>query len=534
MEAVIEDSGLSKTVVPSEAKLVDNSQGTTFRPDLGIIVVLRSEFKGVCLAFEDAAGSAYFEPVDANVRTHLYYRSKSRLHGFHIALCLTDVQGASEIPDAVSHLSKHFGVHTIVLIGVSGTLNSKDLGIGHVVVADSVVDSTYRSALVDDVDGHARFLPGGRYWTGDDKLVQLVRQFELRHESDYKHWSSECTNKRLQMFHNADLGPLEPHFRIPIALHVGPISAGVSVIKGSAPKQQIQGTSKTLLAVDTESHAFADQMQKLTRNAEYEHVKFLVIRGISDPADESKEVLDKQKLSYTSRFVIEGEGRFPPFQIEAAYNAGALLIQLIKKGIVPSLTNQLVDEFDESEKRFEEAKRFHEMVKTRAIDVLGELASSISADHVFATNKDSSKALVYKRGETSARRSIADFEHAIEEVLQPAELVAVRTRILDLVKETVMARPKAFSVSVKLQTPTQVQRKRSKPTHVALPTLISKSETFSSEVEEDDVISLEGSAKRGRASSKAKDEVDPEDSPKVQRKLQSKKGKKRKSKEGKH
>lgn len=83
-----------------------------FRPDLGVIVVLPSELKGVQLAFEDASSEGIFELEPKHHHTHIYYRTKARVHGFHVVLCMTDVQGGSEIPDAVRRLTEHYGVHS--------------------------------------------------------------------------------------------------------------------------------------------------------------------------------------------------------------------------------------------------------------------------------------------------------------------------------------------------------------------------------------------------------------------------------------
>ena len=452
---------------------VDNLSGDgPFRPDLGIIVVLPSELKGVQLAFADVAGDDAFiiEPKYHN--THIYYRTKIRVHGFHVVLCLTDEQGGSEIPAAVRRLTEHYNVLSVVLIGVSGSLNSKDLGIGHVVIGDSIVDYSYRSAAVDAADDiHQRFVPGGRYWSADDQLVQSIRQFELRSPESYKSWSSSCSLERGQMLSDAeDMGPLAKHFVLPVALHVGPIAAGVSIVKGTIPKEALRGIGKTLQAVDTESHAFADQMRKLVRDPSFSHIHFLIIRAISDPADQSKELLDKHPLNSDHRVVHLSEGgRFPPFQIAAAFNAGSLLLRFIENGLFPSATNQLVEEFRDAKEKFESAKRTLDDVKAQAATVLGGIAKSVGQDHVYTLDKDENFALVYMEKEKRSRTRIADYQKAIAHVLKAKKYDAVRTQVSDAVKSILEERPTQPDVSVKLATASEVRRKRQKPDHVALP-----------------------------------------------------------------
>lgn len=476
-----------------EGKLVSQIDNGPFRPDLGIIVVLRSEWIGVKEAFTEAAGDKdFFKPDENDTLTHLYFRSKIRIHGFHVVVCLTDEQGSSEIPEAVSRLTKHYGVFSVVLIGVSGSLNSKDLGIGHVVVADSVVDYAYRSSLKNSGDSqHFRFNPGGRYWSSNDQLVQRIRHFELANESSYREWATHCTKLRKEMI--CEGNALENLLGLPVACHVGPVAAGVSVVKGSIPKESIQNIGKTLLAVDTESHALADQMKKLVRDHDFSHVQFLILRAISDPADDTKDAFDKCQTNPASKFVIlSEEGRFPHFQIGAAYNAASFLVELIKNKAIPSYTNQLVEKYQAAVIEFDRAKSALEHVKNEASDILGRIACDLDCDHIYALNKDKTTALMFKKEKTVPRSSVTDFREAIEEVLSSNQ----QKKVTQAVNDRVNGRPKKECVSVKLKSRTQVNRMRKQPTLVDLPESVSDGMIL--KTENSDISVLD--SKRGRES----------------------------------
>lgn len=301
--------------------------------DIGIIVVLKSEYQGVRLAFEkinqnskeesDTAGTqdgsegsfVWPDPDDppsgGSADTHVYFRLVCR--GLKVVVCLADEQGQHQMSPAVERLTKHYSVRVLVLLGVSGAL-STDLNVGDVVVADAVDWYTHRGAYVD-ADGAPLLRFGGRPTVPTDCLLQRVRQFDIRHETAYLQWQNMCAEES-----EPALKPL---------LHVGQVASGETVVKSNQFKTKLKDErGRHLLAVDTESGGFMEAVKQRQRDQGQQHLQCFVIRGISDMADDTKATEEKKLNVKRDEF-----GQFrAPNQALAAYNATLLLCAFIEAG----------------------------------------------------------------------------------------------------------------------------------------------------------------------------------------------------------
>jgi len=172
----------------------------------------------------------------------------------------------------------------IVLLGIAGGLNT-DVSLGDVIVADEINHFLRDSKSVPDGDGY-KYRFSGEHWKTPIDLVNYVKHYpNISHQ--YALWQDQATKYQELHLKNIPSGKREFVSDAP-NLVVGHIASGDTVGAAQAYTQELHGIDRKFIALEMEAAGVASAAY----NREHP-VPVLVIRGISDLADERKSELDK-------------------------------------------------------------------------------------------------------------------------------------------------------------------------------------------------------------------------------------------------
>lgn len=184
-------------------------------------------------------------------------------------------------------LVHEFGVQLLVVVGICGAL-SKDLALGDVVIPN-VVDlySVGAKAVPEGTDKHKLVLAGEPFRTPRvlaEAVADLKRRPELR--STYDAWAASAGSRR------RSLGLVHPAIRKfladPPGVHQGHLASGNDVVAAAAYGEWLRtARDRSYLAVEMEAGGIANAAHRRLAP-----VPVLVLRGVSDFADERKVELD--------------------------------------------------------------------------------------------------------------------------------------------------------------------------------------------------------------------------------------------------
>ncbi|MER8490237.1 hypothetical protein NKH53_18410 [Mesorhizobium australicum] len=267
-----------------------------------------------CPMHEEASELQTFFPLENDLTEEfgfLCYRSK--LGAYDIIVASQDDQGVSTTSATIRAVKRLMTPHLVVCVGIAGSL-SDDVALGDVAFSQEIIDITENQKVQD---GKTEFRP--RYFgsnMGLDKRVGLSAVHPKLIEF-YSAWQAACTA-------NFDIEcatlPAELKSRsTPVAVR-GPIVCG-PVIADKKLKTRLKSVNRKALAIETEASGAYHAIDR------GERTEVLVIRGISDHADDTKKVTE-----------ISGK---QAFRRVAAHNAASFLaMNLLHNSLVEHALSQ--------------------------------------------------------------------------------------------------------------------------------------------------------------------------------------------------
>jgi nucleoside phosphorylase/5'-deoxynucleotidase YfbR-like HD superfamily hydrolase len=181
---------------------------------------------------------------------------------------------------------EHYTPNILVNLGISGTL-SNDVGLADVVIA-TLADLYEEGGAIIDINGGPHLLPSGiPIPTGYFK--ENVEHFPYQFRANYRRWQAACNSACQRVIGSLITAIPRSLLNSPNKLHTGHVACGSIVVKGEAWKNSLLSKDRRYLAVDMESAAIA--FAQASRDFQ-NRTRILVIRGISDPADNRKKELD--------------------------------------------------------------------------------------------------------------------------------------------------------------------------------------------------------------------------------------------------
>lgn len=274
--------------------------------DVGLIIPLREEF--------DCARQVFaFGPQQREEGSYLYPFSVpgSELRG--IAVVLYDMGAAISGVTAAGLLSR-FDLPLLALMGIAGALDG-DLRLGDAVVARAVDPYFHRAKARPDAAGDGfEFDSGGTAWRAGRDLVRFADNFRYRASDpdEFAGWQARGEERRK----TAGLPGDGIYSRGRPDYLVAPVASGEIVSAAAGFSRWLRTHHRECAAIEMEAGGVAQ--------AVFEHggADMIIVRGISDFADERKSELDA-----AGGPAAAGHGAWREY---AASNAADLLATLLR------------------------------------------------------------------------------------------------------------------------------------------------------------------------------------------------------------
>ncbi len=263
--------------------------------DIGLIIPLKEEFKYI----------HEMVPIRETIPYEGTFFYRLEVGDANLVACIIGEMGPLPAAQAVSRMLMFAKVKLLVLIGVAGSLDDEVM-IGDVVIADEINEFLAKSKVVPSADGFA-FRYSGRHSKLTYAFREAVTHFDVSGGAALAEWHEQAKVD----FEATPKTAAAPITRIPAEIHLGPIASGDIVASARAFVAELKSIDRKFVALDMEAAGVAK-----TAADRIEPVPVLVLRGISDFADEAKKLLDSHGGGAWRRYAIR--------------NALRLLLSLLK------------------------------------------------------------------------------------------------------------------------------------------------------------------------------------------------------------
>ena len=241
--------------------------------DVGVVIALPEEFRYV-VELSPQLGSISYEG------SHFY---RLELATASAVCCLAGQMGTLPALDATNRLLRFADVKLLVLLGLAGALDNC-VEVGDVVVAEEVNDFQASSKAQSTEDGY-EVSYSGRHWSQEFAIREAVRHFEHACPDGFRKWQTQVEKD----FAKLTVPNRDSVCSLPATLHIGPIASGNIVAASSAFADEVRRINRKFLAIDMEAAGVT-----FAATERVHRVPWLVVRGISDRADENKTILDEK------------------------------------------------------------------------------------------------------------------------------------------------------------------------------------------------------------------------------------------------
>jgi nucleoside phosphorylase len=267
--------------------------------DIGIIIALKEEFREF---FKHLSNPESFKDEETGVTDYLFFPEKAQ--NCKCAATFVGDMGPEKAALATDRFIQRRQPKTIVMLGIAGGM-SKDVKLGDVVVVKTANNYLHKGKAITDGESFT-FEMGGDPYSCSNDLVRAVQDLEFAHASLFQEWQQEAKNRKDQ----DSLSQLEiPQFVEGAIASSSVVGASETFVKW------LKQANRKYLAIEMEAAGML--------TAVYSHAdpkKTLILRGISDLADERKKELDAVGKGAIRRYAMN--------------NAISLLWKLIEAGVL--------------------------------------------------------------------------------------------------------------------------------------------------------------------------------------------------------
>ena len=268
--------------------------------DYLIVIPLDEEFRYVREVIQDALAGGHVQAK--TIGPHLYALTQLPTGAAHASAVVLSVGRMTEGPvqSAVEAAVREWRPATVILLGIAGSLEPDKIKLGDVFVPSKVFGYTEAKAEVVGGEQRMTYRP-----TGDRLDCELLAQARAVYLNDFSTWQAESLKVGLQ---DAALNPKLKAVAGP-NIHMTDndcLASGNTVVASKAFAKSIQAAlGPTVKAVEMEAKGLCEALAKI-RPAP----AALVVRGISDFADEEKAALEKDTKDGWRRWAAQNAARF--------------------------------------------------------------------------------------------------------------------------------------------------------------------------------------------------------------------------------
>lgn len=257
--------------------------------DVGIVVPLKEEFRYVV----EVAPQIEAIPYEGTYFYRLDFGAISAV------CCLVGQMGSLPALQAATRLLGFADVKLLVVLGLGGALDD-DIVVGDVVVASEVNEYQANSKAESSGEGYQVHY-SGRHWPLEFRIREAISHFEFSGHDAFTRWQTDASSD----YSKLEIREKESVCSCPPSLHLGPMASGNVVAASDAFVEEVKRINRKFVAIDMEAagvaHAATERIHPLS---------WLVVRGISDPANEGKKAIDKQGNGVWRRYCVRNATSF--------------------------------------------------------------------------------------------------------------------------------------------------------------------------------------------------------------------------------
>lgn len=265
------------------------------RFDVATIVALKEEFA----PFSDFVRVTLDKLPRRNDEPQCYSYQLNDLDGVPRRGLVTFIGEMGEV-DAALHTQSLLNIYEfdlLTVVGIAGMV-SDDARLGNVVYATDAEAYAKSGKWAE----HPEF--GGRGFPTTERIVGLLDNLSFTHTSITNAWRADVMERRQQLLGDEGIAVLTDNGLLPSEgselLVKGPVATGPWVGASRSFKEFLKGRNRKYAAMEMETAAILSTAQK-----RYQGMATLVLRAISDPADERKSVIDSIQGGVVRRWSIQ-------------------------------------------------------------------------------------------------------------------------------------------------------------------------------------------------------------------------------------
>ncbi len=221
-----------------------------------------------------------------------------------------------------------WGPSVVAVVGIAGGVH-KDVRLGDLVVASEVSNYVEGAKAVDSGLGIS-FERASDAFKPKAVLLDRVRNFEFANRASFQKWGMICEKRCAAL--GAEVEPLRTKdlLRAKPAQHEGHVASGPAVVTSSPFVAWIRGGDRSCMCVEMESGG-----AMITGHMDPSQRDVIVVRAVSDLADDRKAMLDKIGGGALRRYAMENAVDF----LWALMEAGVLPRRAADLAPTPARTN---------------------------------------------------------------------------------------------------------------------------------------------------------------------------------------------------
>jgi nucleoside phosphorylase len=279
----------------------------TTKVDVGIVIALKEEFRELYKDLEQIFG-IHGEAAIADSSGRYYYpfnhQAAKLEQPYRCVATFVGDMGNITSSLVTQRFIDTFQPDVIVILGIAGALND-EVKVGDVLIATQVDAYLENSKAVpaSNEAGYTLRLSGETYRCYKP-FINKIENFEFAHKDSFQSWCDACS-KEFKEFLEADTNPLVLDFLNQgliveqVSLKSGHLASGPTVGGAEAFRDWLTSRNRKYQALEMESAGF---MAAVDENPNFNRA--LVIRAISDYADERKKQFDTVKNGFFRRYAV--------------------------------------------------------------------------------------------------------------------------------------------------------------------------------------------------------------------------------------
>tara|TARA_R110000850_G_scaffold273604_2_gene410243 strand:+ start:1928 stop:3079 length:1152 start_codon:yes stop_codon:yes gene_type:complete len=210
----------------------------------------------------------------------------------HLLLVVTGFEwGNSAARRILSEVFASYTSTTVIAVGIAGAI-SGDAALGDVFYSKTISDLTQRQKVAKSGRGRSKTTYDPIHYDTCRKISKALDRSRLSvsEKSIYRIWQDACALRnrgKLATHSFKELGKSARDFEVPTANN-GQIASTDTVLADAGAVEDVKACGRKMACVDTESAGFADVCRQNSIES------FVVIRGVSDQADETKQLTEEK------------------------------------------------------------------------------------------------------------------------------------------------------------------------------------------------------------------------------------------------